>query len=301
MVMSGSLNANISSLMVSKKQSAWPSPQMVETWISYGREKKSVSTASLELFPWVESGGNTSHCPPQSVTKTHHPLPGSSANTPAVVPHIVCDCLWAFAGPLGCTPSDITYSYSMIVHSTDAHIDFCCQCTNAPMSDYMNSFLHFLQHSQVLQQLAMPHCSFPADLNRTFTATPPLLSLRHVHFHTQQAFFNEFWLVDNPQYQRTEWQVADPVWTDSTSRMPAFNCISLFLFALMCLFCCTARVQPPVWHAHSHVITCNWLYSVAAIWTGFIWTNLIISESYSMWCSLLPLHKFMHLPCYNWK
>lgn len=37
--------------------------------------------------------------------------------------------------------------------------------------------------------------------------------------------------------------ISGPVWTDSVPRMLAFNCFMLFLFALMCPFCCSAYVH----------------------------------------------------------
>jgi hypothetical protein len=61
------------------------------TFPTYGWDLKSglrtgISIAYSRLFPWVESGGTVSHSLPQSVTKTHCCLCGSTANAPAIVP-----------------------------------------------------------------------------------------------------------------------------------------------------------------------------------------------------------------------
>jgi hypothetical protein len=51
-----------------------------------------------------------------------------------------------------------------------------------------------------------------------------------------------------------------PFRMDSAPEMPAFNCVTLFLFALMHQFCCIAHGRLLVCHAHSYVIMCDWPY-----------------------------------------
>jgi hypothetical protein len=66
-------------------------------------------------------------------------------------------------------------------------------------------------------------------------------SLRHIYFHTQHTFSHEFQLVHNPWHQGIECQFVSPVRMDYTPEMPAFNCVILFPFAVMHIFCCTAH------------------------------------------------------------
>jgi hypothetical protein len=54
-----------------------------------------------------------------------------------------------------------------------------------------------------------------------------------VHFHTQNAFSQDFLLDDNSWNQETEWQLTGPVWTNSVPWMLVFNHITPFTSALM--------------------------------------------------------------------
>jgi len=76
------------------------------------------------------------------------------------------------------------------------------------------------------------------------------------------------WLVDETQHQGTEGQSIYPVWRNSALGIPALNCVTLLPFALICPFCCTAIGWTPVRQAHSHIFTCDWLYSLQP--SGFI-------------------------------
>jgi hypothetical protein len=89
MAMAESLKASVSNPLTSKTMFG-----LAETCISYGGKRTGVYFACLQLFPWVESGGITSHCPPQFIIKVYHPLPGSAANAVTVMPYTVAsDCL----------------------------------------------------------------------------------------------------------------------------------------------------------------------------------------------------------------
>jgi hypothetical protein len=79
--------------------------------------------------------------------------------------------------------------------------------------------------------------------------------------------------IDETQHQGTEGQFICPVWTNSALGIPAFNCVTLLPFALICPFCCTASGWMPVRQAHSHIFTCYRLYSLQPL--GFISMTLI--------------------------
>jgi hypothetical protein len=101
-----------------------------------------------------------------------------------------------------------------------------------------------------------------------------------MHFHTQYTFFHKFQLVNKPWHQRTEWQHVDPVWMDLHLEHWHLT-VTLFPFALMCPFWCTPCNQLWMCHTHSHMTTCDWVYSLAVSWMGFIWTVLILLKCVS--------------------
>jgi hypothetical protein len=67
-----------------------------------------------------------------------------------------------------------------------------------------------------------------------------------------------------------ECQLIGSVWMESAPARPAFDCASLIIFVLTCPFCCMTSGQVLVCHAHIHMITCDDLYSLAVLQTGFI-------------------------------
>jgi hypothetical protein len=85
--------------------------------------------------------------------------------------------------------------------------------------------------------------------------------------------FHEFHLVCNSRHHRTERQLAGPVWKVSTPGRLEFHSVTLFPFALIHHFCCTAGGQLLVCHAND-MITCNRPYLLPTPQTGFTWTTL---------------------------
>lgn len=65
--------------------------------------------------------------------------------------------------------------------------------------------------------------------------------------------------------QGSERQLVGPVWIASASGMLAVSHVTLFSYALACLFCCTACDQELTSHAQSYMIICDSLYLLAVL------------------------------------
>jgi hypothetical protein len=76
------------------------------------------------------------------------------------------------------------------------------------------------------------------------------------------------------QHKGTERQLVQPSWTDSVPGMPAFKCVTLFMFTVKCPFCWWFMVTADMSCTKPYDY-CHWLYSLSVPWMSFMCTALI--------------------------
>jgi hypothetical protein len=117
------------------------------------------------------------------------------------------------------------------------------------ISEMVGQVLHFLNAMMLCAQL---HCaSFLVPYHTEWNIQSPLTTTafeRHT-FHTQYAFFHEFWLDENPLALRS-WYLSGSMLMACAPQKPAFNLVISFVSALVLHSAWCLLIS----HAYKHMI-----------------------------------------------